>query len=173
MPTNRVAMALDNPVKELVRLIELDYSRSSAFIDGLVQREAAIRGLTITVWTALLGIALDRQNWAMGGLSVLSTAAFAFLDAHYSTLFMQAQEHVIKLEEVSGLYYRSLALDEEYAKEDFDSAVHTSRFGLYRDLRPVNVKALGNTIRQRRVFRSLYPPLVFISLACVLQLLLS
>ena len=59
MPTNRVAMALDNPVKELVRLIELDYSRSSAFIDGLVQREAAIRGLTITVWTALLGIALD------------------------------------------------------------------------------------------------------------------
>jgi hypothetical protein len=80
-------------VREMIRLVELDYERTAAFSDGLVQREAAVRGLAVTIWVATLGFAFDRSSWPLAVLAATASIAFALLDAYYSAVFVQLQTH--------------------------------------------------------------------------------
>jgi hypothetical protein len=155
-------------VREMIRLVELDYERTAAFSDGLVQREAAVRGLAVTVWVATLGFAFDRTSWPLAVLAAAASIAFALLDAYYSAVFVQLQTHLVALERLSATYYRSLRSPQDNdALADLALAFEEYRFGHRRPLRRVHFRDLFSVF-DRVVFRFLYPPLVLAAVACAL-----
>src|SRR5437868_1929488 len=66
---------------ELKRLIELEYERTSKFIDGVIATTATIRGWAVTIWLAVVGVAFDRSVWELGVLAAIVAAVFMVIDA--------------------------------------------------------------------------------------------
>jgi hypothetical protein len=147
-------------LKELNRLVELDYDRAAKFTEGITQREAAIRGLAVTLWTAVLGLAFNKTMWELAGLAALSSAVLMALDAYYSSLFTKVQAHASQLERISGLYYRAqrqnLAGD---ASVDLELALTAYRFGHRRNIARTRLGDLLS-VWDRMIFRLFYPFLI-------------
>lgn len=146
--------------KELVRLVELDYERTTDFISGLTQREAGIRGFAVTIWTATLGLAFNRSIWQLGALAIVAALAFLLLDGYYSALYMQAQRRAGELEGISASYYASLSNPNDQDSDvDMLYQLDQYRFGLYRSLEAFRLRDLL-TVRKRMIFRFFYPLLI-------------
>jgi predicted nucleotidyltransferase len=151
---------------ELLRLVELDYQRTADFVSGLMQRQATMRGLAVTVWAAILGIAFDRSLWELGVLTAVSVLVFLFLDSYYTVLYLDAREHGSNLEAITAAYYKSvIRKDSTYILRP----LHDYKFGLYGSLRPFHPRQLlASQIRQRVMYRYFYPFLVLAALVATI-----
>jgi hypothetical protein len=146
--------------KELVRLVELDYERTSKFIEGMVGTSATTRGWAVTVWLAVLGIAVNQRLWALGLLGTAAVFVFALVDLYHSRLYEEAEIHAAAAERISRLRYKrfSRGADDKYAASDAENALRAYSFGVYSNLRAFAWR--WNLLRGARpylVFRAMYP----------------
>lgn len=160
---------LDERQKELLRLVELDYARTSKFIEGLVATGATLRGWAITIWLAVLGVAFDRNTWELAALAAIVILVFAVVDGYHAWLYREAFEHARSLERISSSYYKSLGrgADDPDAKLDLREELEAHRFGLYANLRRFAPRTLLHA-RPAVFFWFLYPFLALVGAASAL-----
>ena len=160
--------------KELIRLIELEYERTTQFINGVTATAATIRGWAVTIWLAILGVAFDRSVWALGILASLLGLAFLFLDAYHSVLYAEGALHADALERLSAGYYNAMGRDagDPDRKLDLDANLEAHRFGLYRNLTLVRLRDLPKA-RPAIFFTVFYPFLVGVGLLSALVIRLT
>lgn len=159
--------------KEIFRLIELDYDRTASFIAGLMERQATMRGLAVTIWAAILGFAFDRSVWELAILAVAAVLVFAFLDGYYSLLYIEARSHAGTLERISAAYYKALTRPgDEDSSQDLQIDLEAYRFGLYGSLKVFRVKDLAN-VRQRVMFKVFYPFLAVVAILATILIIMS
>jgi hypothetical protein len=151
----------DERVVELVRLLERDYDQTGEFIRSLVGTVATTRGWAVTVWLALLGVAIQEDSPALAVLAGFVLVPFGLLDAYHSWLYSQALRHARGLEQLSADYYRAVERgnEDEELELDFEAGMAAHRFGLYSHFRRFSLPEL-RAARPRLVFQWFYPGLV-------------
>jgi hypothetical protein len=169
-PPDDTAPASD-ALKELIRIIELDYERTAKFIEGVIGTSATIRGLLITAWVAVITLAFDTTRWALAAVSFVIVVVFGLLDAYHSSLYQQALGHASELEGISQAYYGAIALGADDPDADFDLQVglQAHSFGVYRNLRGFTIADLRSA-RPQIFFAILYPALLVVSIICTVIL---
>ena len=158
-------------VKELVRLVELDYDRTAKFIDGVLGTSATIRTLLITAWVAVLTLAFDTSRWDLGAVSFAIIVVFGVLDAYHSTLYQRALEHAVEREGASQSYYETLIFGDDYpdANANLIADLELQEFGVYRNIHKVSTADLRSA-RPQILFSVLYPALLAVSLIATIIL---
>jgi hypothetical protein len=151
-------------VKELVRLVELDYDRTAKFIDGVLGTSATLRSLLITAWVAVLTLAFDTSRWALGAVSFAIIVVFGLLDAYHSTLYQRALDHAYGLEDASQRYYETLIFGNDYpdANANLMAGLELQEFGVYRNIHKLRIVDLRSA-RPQLLFSVLYPALLAVS----------
>jgi hypothetical protein len=157
--------------KELIRVIELDYDRTSKFIEDVLGTSATIRGLLVTAWVAVLTFAFDVSKWSLAAVSFAIVVVFGVLDAYHSWLYTEALGHAADLEEVSETYYGALALggDDPDSALDLQVSLQDHHFGIYRSLTRFRIRDLA-AVRPQIFFAVLYPALLTVSVICAVVL---
>jgi hypothetical protein len=158
-------------MKELVRLVELDYDRTAKFIDGVLGTSATIRSLLITAWVAVLTLAFDTSRWALGAMSFAIIVVFGVLDAYHSTLYQRALTHAVERESASQGYYETLIFGDDYpdARANLMSDLELQEFGVYRNIHKVSIPDLRSA-RPQTLFSVMYPALLAVSLIATIIL---
>jgi hypothetical protein len=162
---------LTGRTKELVRVVELDYERTAKFAEGVIGTAAAIRGLLVTAWVAVITLAFTTGHWTLAGASFAVVVVFGLLDAYHSWLYNQALGHAVDLEELSRKYYRALAKGgtDPHAEADFQVSLQDERLGIYRNLHSFKWKDLPE-VRPKIFFQVLYPALLVVSVIAAVLL---
>jgi hypothetical protein len=148
-----------------LHLLEVDYERTTKFIEGVVATGATIRGWTITLTVALLGVAFERHLWEMGVVAIVLIVMFGFVDGYHSWLYAEALSHAGHVEKTLGLYYAGLASDgDPDAQFAFDVELRVHRFGPFSNFKRFRLVDL-KTVRPRFVLVTLYATLLIIAAA--------
>jgi hypothetical protein len=155
----------DSRITELVRLVERDYDQTSEFIRSVVGTTSTTRGWGVTVWLALLGVAIDHSSPGLAALASFILLPFGLLDAYHSWLYSEALKHARALEQVSNAYFVAVegGEDDEDLVFDFESIIGSHRFGLYRNFRCFQLPEI-KAARPQLVFRYFYPGLILTGL---------
>jgi hypothetical protein len=151
----------DGRIPELVRLLERDYDQTSEFIRSLVGTISTTRGWAVTVWLALLGVAIQQERAGLAVLASVALVPFGLVDAYHSWLYSHALRHARALEKLAADYYRAVERgeDDEELLLDFETGMAAHRFGLYSHFRRFSLPELRKA-RPRLVFQWFYPGLV-------------
>lgn len=163
----------DDRTKELVRLVERDYDQTSEFIRSVVSTTSTTRGWTVTVWLALLGVAIQQSSPALALLAAVVLFPFGLLDLYYSWLYSEALNHARDIERVTADYYAALEMgeDDEDLVLDFEARLGSNRIGLYRNFKRFQLPEI-RAARPRLVFLFFYPGLFATALLALLVLAL-
>jgi hypothetical protein len=149
--------------KTAIALLQVDYERTTKFIEGVVSTSASIRGWTITLTVALLGIAFERQSWALGLGAIFLILLFGLVDGYHSWLYAEALRHAQSAETTLSRYYASVVGDGDPGlQREFDVQVRTHRFGPFVNLRRFTFNSLKDA-RPRILLLTLYGSLVAIA----------
>ncbi|MGI8810694.1 MAG: hypothetical protein ACR2KK_23160 [Acidimicrobiales bacterium] len=148
-------------LKALVNLIDLDYQRTTAFIESIVGTGTTIRGWGVTLWLGLLGFAIDRHRWQLAMLAGVVTVAIALADAYHASLYRQALDHARMAENISARYFALLnhGDDDPDAESDLRVQLAGYRYGLYTNLWKFRLRDAWNC-PPVVFFRVIYPLLV-------------
>ena len=92
----------------IVALVTTDRDQAVAVVNALAGRGMTVRQLTVTIWIAAIGFAIDRSDWRLALLAAGLPLFFAVLDIHYSWLYVQIQSSVTALERTLVYYVRTL-----------------------------------------------------------------
>jgi hypothetical protein len=158
---------------ERVRLVELDLKLTNEFISGVIATSTAVRGIAVTVWLALLGVALQQELTSLAVLACVVAAIFWVLDAYYGWLYAEASIHARACETLISAYYNAIsrAKDDPGVVERFRLKLRAEHFGLFRGFQSgYSVNGWWNA-RPTLVYRSLY--ISIIGVAAVIALLLA
>jgi hypothetical protein len=163
------------PTKELVRLVELDYDRTSKFIDGVIGTSATIRGLLITAWIAVITLAFDTSHWTLAAVSFAVVVVFGLLDAYHAWLYDQALKHATALEKLSQEYHRVFPRgeDDPIGERDLRTDLEGYTFGIFTNIPQFKWKEWWKELRKVRpviVFQLLYPALLAVSIVATVVL---
>lgn len=142
---------------ELVRVLELDYEKTTKLIEGIVSSSFTIRGWGIALISALIGLTFQAGLWEIAAVAAIVTFLIAFVDGYHAWLYGQVLRHAQNVEHVIGLYYASLARgeDDPDAGRDFEIAILSHRFGRFAEISKFSLGALRNA-RPRLVIVILY-----------------
>jgi hypothetical protein len=151
---------------ELVRVLELDYEKTTKVIEGVVSSSFTIRGWGIALISALIGLTFQTQLWELAGLGIVVTLLIAFIDSYHSWLYAKLLRHATDVEHVLGLYYAALARgeDDPDAIRDFEVAALAHRFGRFAELQRFRLRALLD-VRPRLIILILYVTLMICTIA--------
>ncbi len=151
----------DDDKKELVRLLEVDYEKTTKLIEGFVGSSFTIRGWGIALASALIGLTFQAETWKIAALAVVVTLLVAFVDAYHSWLYSRALSHAQRTEKVLSLYYAALSRgeDDPDAMREFEVAILSHQFGRFSGMGKFHLKALREA-RPRVVIVSLYVTLL-------------
>jgi hypothetical protein len=150
----------DERTKELVRLVERDYDQTTEFIHSVTGTISTTRGWTVTVWLALLGVAVQQSSAALALLAAVVLLPFGLLDLYHSWLYSEALNHARDLERLAAGYYAALEMgeDDEDLVLDFEERLGANNFGLYINLKQFQLPQI-RAARPRLVFLYFYPGL--------------
>lgn len=93
-------------IDELVELVKFDYQHSMAFIDGVVRVSIGLRTIAMAGCLALLAAAMQVDQPFLAFFAFLAAAALGAQDAYHGWLYAEARDHVRKMEDLIGSYYR-------------------------------------------------------------------
>ncbi len=163
----------DTDRPELIRVLELDYEKTTQLIEGIVGTSFTIRGWGITLVAALVGLTFQAQLWEIAVLAVVVILLIALVDGYHSWLYGRILRHATNIERVLGLYYVSLARgdDDPEAHRAFEVAILAYQFGRFAEIREFGLKTLLRDALSRWTFVALYATLLIcalVSLALVL-----
>jgi hypothetical protein len=147
--------------KELLRLVERDYDQTGEFIRSIVGTISTTRGWSVTVWLALLGVAINQSSPALAVLAAFVLLPFGLLDAYHSWLYSEALKHARSIERLSAAYYSAVEMgeDDEDLILDFEEMIGSHRFGLYRNFKRFQWPEIRRA-RPALVFQYFYPGLI-------------
>jgi hypothetical protein len=156
----------DDTVKELVRVLEVDYEKTTQAIDGVVGSSFTIRGWGMTLIAALIGLAFQVQRWEIAVLAVVVTLLLAFVDGYHSWLYAKVLQHANDIETVMRFYYAYLARGDvdEQARLGFLSKILAHRFGRFTEIRKGFKLSSLREARPRLVIVTLYATLLICAL---------
>src|SRR5712691_1453382 len=151
---------------ELQRLVELEYDRTSKFIEGVASQGSTVRGWAVTVWVALFGVAFSQRLWPAALLALAAIVVFVLLDAYLTALYEQALSRARQLERIVGLQYSFLArgADDPSLEEQAFVALAAHKYGLYSGLRTVHFQDLMK-MRKNMFLRIVYPTMGLLAIA--------
>ena len=143
--------------KELLRLLELDYTRTASVLDGIVNSSTTIRGVSITVVLAVLGVAYTARLWELAALGVGVAVIFAVVDGYHIWLASEAREHAQQVERVTAAHYNGVARGDtdQDARIDGEAALQGHTFGVYSTMRRFRLRDVWNA-RPTVFVRGLY-----------------
>jgi hypothetical protein len=148
--------------KELIRVVELDYEKTTKLIEGIVGTSFTIRGWGIALISALIGFTFHTQYWQVAALALVVTLLIAFMDGYHSWLYAKTLQHTQNVERVLGLYYAALARgdDDPGARRDFEVAILAHQFGRFAEIqKQFGLKSLREA-RPRMILVTLYGTLL-------------
>jgi len=120
---------------ELVRILELDYEKTTKLVEGIVCSSFTIRGWGIALISALIGLTFQTQLWQVAVLATIVTVLIALMDGYHSWLYAKTFQHAQRVEHVLGLYYAALSRgDDPDARRDFEVALLSHRFGRFTEI---------------------------------------
>jgi hypothetical protein len=157
--------------KELLRVVEAEYARTATFIDGITTTSATIRGLGVTIWLGILGVAADRSLWELGALAAITALVFWVVDGFHAWLYGEAFSRALELEQIQAAAYNAkgrLAGD-PVGESDLKARLQAHQFGLYRNFKRFRLRDLAH-IQPYVFFRLFYPFLVAVGIAAALYL---
>jgi hypothetical protein len=142
---------------ELVRVLEVDYEKTTKLIEGIVGSSFTIRGWAIALISALIGLTFQTQLWQIAAVGIIVTLLIAFIDAYHSWLYASILLHAQNVEHVLGLYYASLARgeDDPEAGREFEIALLAHQFGRFAQIQKFHLGALRDA-RPRLIILILY-----------------
>ncbi|GAA4363858.1 hypothetical protein [Nocardioides caricicola] len=158
---------------ERLRLVELDLEMTNEFIRGVIATSTAVRGIAVTVWLALLGVALQQQLASLAVLACVVAAIFWVLDAYYGWLYAEASVHARACETLMSAYYNAIsrAKDDPGVVDRFRVTLRGEHFGLFRGFRSgFGINRWWNA-RPTILYRTLY--ISMLGLSTVVALLLA
>jgi hypothetical protein len=128
--------------KEMLRLVELEYERTTKFIDGSVGTTTSLRGWAITVWAGLIGLAFTTKTPLLAFLAVVAVLAFAVVDAYSSSLYQQTLRRARELERITNDHFDALARgsDNPRVQTAADASLAAHNYGLYANMRAVRFR---------------------------------
>ena len=155
--------------KELVRLLELDYERTTKLTEGVIQSGITFRGWSITLTLALVAVAFERQLWQLGLVAVVLIVLFGLADAYHGWVYAEAMAHAQGTERILHLYYASLSRgeDDPVAVEEFEDALFAYKFGSFAEMKRFRPKDLLKA-RPLFVFVVSYVTLLLVALGATL-----
>jgi hypothetical protein len=164
----KMTMTNDPRIAELVRLVERDYDQTAEFIRSVVGTTSTTRGWAVTVWLALIGIAIDHDSVGLALLAAFVLLPFCLLDAYHSWLYGEALKHARALERLSSSYYEAVegGEDDEELVFDFEATLGSHHFGLYHNFQRFQLPEI-RAARPQLVFHYFYPGLLLASLVAV------
>jgi hypothetical protein len=156
---------------ELLRQIEAEYDRTSKFIDGITTTSATIRGLGVTIWLAMLGIAADHSLWELGALAAATAAMFWLVDGYHAWLYGEAFDLALELELIQAAAYNAKGrlAGSSRADRDLKARLQAHQFGLYRNFKRFRVRDLRH-VGPNVFFRLFYPFLVAVGIGAAVFL---
>ena len=69
---------------ELVRLLELDYEKTTKLIEGFVSSGFTIRGWGVALMSALIGLSVQSHLWPVAAFAAILTILLALIDGYHS-----------------------------------------------------------------------------------------
>ncbi|HET6845151.1 MAG TPA: hypothetical protein VFK06_26210 [Candidatus Angelobacter sp.] len=156
--------------KELVRVLELDYEKTTKVIEGITTSSFTIRGWGITLSSALIGLTFQTQHWEIAVLAAVVTLLIAFVDGYHSWLYAKVLQHANRIETVMRYYYAFLARGDvdDQARTDFLGKLLAHRFGRFTEIRKGFTFSDLREARPRYVIVTLYATLLVCAASGVL-----
>jgi hypothetical protein len=152
----------DDTQKEIVRVLELDYEKTTKEIESILGSSFTIRGWGIALSSALIGLTFQAQDWEIAVLAIIVTLLIAFVDGYHSWLYAKVLQHANNIETVMRFYYAFLARGaiDPQAHRDFLVKIESHRFGRFTEIH----KGFGlrnlREARPRLVILTLYATLL-------------
>lgn len=151
---------------ELLRLVELDYDRTTKLVEATTGAGVAVRGWAVTIWLAVLAAAFDRRVWEIGVLGAVAVVAFGLADGYHMWLSGEALDHAKAVEKVTGRHYAAIARGSVLpgALRREEEALLAHEFGAYRTLKRFRLRD-ALYVRPPVFFRVIYPVMAGVSIA--------
>lgn len=148
--------------KELVRVLELDYEKTTKAIESIISSSFTIRGWGIALSSALIGFTFQAQHWEIAILAVLVTLLIAFVDGYHSWLYAKVLQHANHIETIMRYYYAFLARDDvdDQTRIDFLGKILAHRFGRFTEIHKGFTFSSLREARPRYVIVTLYATLL-------------
>jgi len=139
------------------------HTSKNSWRKSVVATSAALRGLGLTLWLALIGFAVQQNLWELSGLAAVVGFMIFVLDGYHGWLYGEAFEHLRAAEELLASYYTTLSLsrDDDSVALQFLGALRLYRFGFYKRPAPFQWTDLAKA-RPRLLYRMLYPTLILL-----------
>jgi hypothetical protein len=130
-------MNKEDTQKELVRVLELDYEKTTKAIESIISSSFTVRGWGITLSSALIGLTFQTQHWEIAVLAAVVTLLIAFVDGYHSWLYAKVLQHANNIETIMRRYYAFLARGDvdDQARVDFLGKLLAHRFGRFTEIR--------------------------------------
>lgn len=162
----------DSADAERIRLIELDLSITNEFVRGVIGTGTAVRGVAVTVWLALLGVALQQHQAAIAALAFAVSVIFWIVDGYYGWLYKEATIHARVCETILAEYYNAIsrAVDDPTVADRFQARLRSEHFGLFRGFRAGYGPKQWWQARPALLYRVVYMGLLAVSAAVALLL---
>ncbi|TMD13589.1 MAG: hypothetical protein E6J00_08050 [Chloroflexi bacterium] len=157
--------------REMLRLVELEYARTTKFIEGSVGITTSVRGWAITVWAALIGVSFTQRLWALALLAAITILSFAVVDAYQSSLYAQALLRARTLERITAKHFDALARGKDNPRfiAEADAALASNKYGFYSNLQAFRWRDLFHL--RYRIFLVAYGTLALVAVICALLVL--
>lgn len=149
-------------IKELVRVLEVDYEKTTKQIESIISSSFTIRGWAIALSSALIGLTFQAQHWEIAVLAIAVTLLLAFVDGYHSWLYAKVLQHANNIETVMRYYYAYLSRGDvdNQARIDFLGKILAHRFGRFTEIRKGFTFSNLREARPRYVIITLYGTLL-------------
>jgi hypothetical protein len=158
----------------LAALLDLDYDKTTKFIDDVLKTSTTLRGWAITLWIALMGVAINTKQWEISLLGVALVALFGLVDLYHSWLYHEASTHARAIERIWSKEYEALGpeIDDEDVALDAKALMDAHSFGLFLHFRRFRFWNLRRT-RLTGLFGYVYVTLAVIAAVISIAVALS
>jgi hypothetical protein len=151
----------DKTQAELLRLVELDYEKTTKLTEGTISSGFTIRGWAITLTSALIGLAFQARLWQVAMLAAFLVLLFALVDGYHSWLYARALKQTASIEGILSAYFARLARgkDDPDATSEFEAALLAHQFGRFSQTQQFTLRSLWEA-RPKAVLLPLYAALL-------------
>lgn len=127
----------------LVELVKVDYDASLRALAGFVASGGQLRSIGIAAWGVVFAAALASGAATIAAIAIPLIVAFAVADGYYSSLYRQTLRRSREIEALLGEYHNAIGIHSanERKRARAVAALEQHRFGVHRDMKPVNEEA--------------------------------
>src|SRR5438067_914123 len=87
------------------QIFGIDLDKTNDLVKSVVTTSATLLGLGVTIWLALVGVAVQQRLPALAYIAAAVALVFLVLDGYHGWLYARAARHAGSLERLLGMYY--------------------------------------------------------------------